>query len=50
MSTITIIDESLAGTWEVSAPVARAIFILLTALESDKQFPMLAPEVSVTRK
>jgi hypothetical protein len=50
MSTITITDDMLGGSWEVTTSVARAIFILLTALESDKQFPMLEPEISVTRR
>ena len=48
-TTITITDETIGETWEVTASVARAIFILLTAFETDKQFPMLEPEVSVKR-
>ncbi len=49
MSEISIIDDELGGTYEVSSEVCRAIFILLNALESDMKFPGLRREAEVQR-
>jgi hypothetical protein len=42
---IIIEDDELGGSDDVSSEVGRSIFVLLSAPESDKKFPVLSPSI-----